>query len=139
MPPDDIDEKLFEFYTQGSVEYSALLLASTLGVFSPFQVLSSHSIHSNFATDVLILVYALFSIASGFSLTRLIGNVWLLYTVMPSRMREQHIELASKYDVFNLGRSQRVMSFDRHAKAIECIAFLLLPSIYFVLLGSSLI
>ena len=132
-----VEEKLFEFYTQGSVEYSALLLASTLGVFSPFAILVSYAGRINFASEIILgVIYLAFSVASGFSLSRLVGNVWLLYTVMPKQMRDKHNELASKFDVFNLGKSERVMSLEKHAGLIERLVFLLPILIYVFLLLS---
>lgn len=88
---------------------------------------------------VLGLVYVFFSFASGFSFTRLIGNVWLLYVVMPKAMKQRHDSLAAKFDVFNLGKSDRIMKLDKHAKSIEYIAFFGPPAIYISLLALTLL
>ena len=134
----DVQQKLFEFYTQGSVEYSALLLASTLGVFSPYAALGSGSHLSVGVKIVLGLVYVAFSFASGFCLSRLIGNVWLLYAVMPKSMKDEHDRLASKLDVFNLGKDRRLIGLEKYAKLIEYVAFFGPPLVYLLLLGFTL-
>lgn len=141
METDDQTKRdLFNFYTQGSLEYSALLLTSTLGVLAPLSLIQSGlgKIGPAFAA-LLITLYVVFSFASGFSLSRLIGNVWLLYTMMPSKARDKNEELASRYDYFNLGRRNRIMRLENHAKAIEWVAFLGPPVFYILLLVSSLL
>jgi hypothetical protein len=131
---------LFNFYTQGSLEYSALLLTSTLGVLTPLSLIQSGGgrIGPTFGV-LLIILYVVFSFASGFSLSRLIGNVWLLYTVMPPGARDANRKLSKNLDYFSLGRSDRIVGLDRHAVAIEWIAFLGPPSFYILLLVASLL
>ncbi len=134
---DNVEEKLFDFYTQGSVEYSALLLASTVGVFSPFAILVSYSNRINIATEIVLgLIYLTFSVASGFSLTRPVGNVWLLYTVMPKQIRGEHNELASESLMCSTLTSEGIMNLKRYARLLETLVFLMPIIIYMLLLLS---
>lgn len=129
MSNDDKEEDrliLFKFYVDGLVQYSVLTLTSTLGVFSPLDIIIRITGWSAFKIT-LVIVYIIFSIASAFFVARLFGTFLSMVKVMPTRIMSQHKEFA-KSDLLALSSKSWIINL-ANSKIARNIQALILASV----------
>ncbi len=132
-----VDDSLevFRFYVDGFVQYSLLLVASTVGVFSPLLVVVSPHV-GGFFLDMLVFVYLVFSVASGYCLSRLVGILALMIKAMPEEMRKIHFSLVGT-DFLSVGRHKSIRDW-ASKKWVQVASGIIPVLVYLVLLFSAL-
>lgn len=111
--PETLKPKLYGFYQSGLSYWSTILVAATVGTFSPLIILKTGFMLSSYGGLMLTIFYFIFVIISAYTSVRLLGVLSLSSMAMPTDMKIVHEKLVKKYDPFALHIILRIMRQDK--------------------------
>ena len=125
------DSQAFNFYVQGLLQYSALLLTATIGVFSPLTILTTAPLLGFWTKILLWFTYFIFTILSGVCGTKLAASFWSMHRVMPTPVIESR---GKSYDlIFDKLTSRAKNTHPRNVLKYQWLILILIIGLYTVL------